>query len=174
MSYHNLIKRNLRFFVNNLSDNTEENEVNNFMSTYDNNLHGGKCKKKKNTKKKFNVIDFDFDDLENADSEIFTNSKCVNPFIKKMDKNEASEIFKEDEDGKAINELEKNKLGIAISNKIGKAHIRNRLKRQTRAIIDEYRNLFKNNFNYIIMMRKTCKEAEFTDMNQALKSLLEK
>lgn len=102
--------------------------------------------------------------------ETIKDSKSFNDIIKngKFIKNNYFVIYYKD------NELEKNKLGIAISNKIGKAHIRNRLKRQTRAIIDEYRNLFKNNFNYIIMIRKTCKEAEFTDMNQALKSLLEK
>ena len=71
-------------------------------------------------------------------------------------------------------ENENNKYGIAVSNKLGKAVIRNKLKRQTRAIIDENKNLFKNAFNYIIMIRKTCKEAEFNDMNKALKSLLEK
>ena len=102
--------------------------------------------------------------------ETIKDSKSFNDIIKngKFIKNDYFVIYYKD------NELEKNKLGIAISNKIGKAHIRKRLKRQTRAIIDEYRNLFKNNFNYIIMIRKTCKEAEFTDMNQALKSLLEK
>jgi ribonuclease P protein component len=102
--------------------------------------------------------------------ETIKDSKSFNDIIKngKFIKNNYFVIYYKD------NESENNKLGIAISNKIGKAHIRNRLKRQTRAIIDEYRNMFKNNFNYIIMIRKTCKEAEFTNMNQALKSLLEK
>ena len=102
--------------------------------------------------------------------ETIKDSKSFNDIIKngKYIKNNYFVIYYKD------NELDNNKLGIAISNKIGKAHIRNRLKRQTRAIIDEYRNLFKNNFNYIIMIRKTCKEAEFKDMNLALKSLLEK
>ena len=102
--------------------------------------------------------------------ETIKDSKSFNDIIKngKFIKNNYFVIYYKD------NELEKNKLGIAISNKIGKAHIRNRLKRQTRAIIDEYRNLFKNNFNYIIMIRKTCTEAEFSVMNEAFKSLLEK
>ena len=102
--------------------------------------------------------------------ETIKDSKSFNDIIKngKFIKNNYFVIYYKD------NQEEKNKLGIAISNKIGKAHIRNRLKRQTRAIIDEHRNLFKNNFNYIIMIRKTCKEAEFNDMNNALKSLLEK
>ena len=40
--------------------------------------------------------------------------------------------------------------GIAISKKVGKAHLRNKLKRQTRSIIDNNRNLFKKGFNYNI------------------------
>ena len=71
-------------------------------------------------------------------------------------------------------ENENNKYGIAVSNKLGKAVIRNKLKRQTRAIIDENKNLFKNAFNYIIMIRKTCTEANYSTMNEAFKSLLEK
>ena len=71
-------------------------------------------------------------------------------------------------------ESENNKYGIAVSNKLGKAVVRNKLKRQTRAIIDDNKNLFKNAFNYIIMIRKTCTEAEYSTMNEAFKSLLEK
>ncbi|MGN0966957.1 MAG: ribonuclease P protein component [Candidatus Coprovivens sp.] len=71
-------------------------------------------------------------------------------------------------------ENENNKYGIAVSNKLGKAVVRNKLKRQTRAIIDDNKNLFKNAFNYIIMIRKTCTEAEYSTMNEAFKSLLEK
>lgn len=71
-------------------------------------------------------------------------------------------------------ETENNKYGIAVSNKLGKAVVRNKLKRQTRAIIDDNKNLFKNAFNYIIMIRKTCTEAEYSTMNEAFKSLLEK
>lgn len=71
-------------------------------------------------------------------------------------------------------ENENNKYGIAVSNKLGKAVVRNKIKRQTRAIIDDNKNLFKNAFNYIIMIRKTCTEAEYSTMNEAFKSLLEK
>lgn len=101
--------------------------------------------------------------------ETIKDSKSFNDIIKtgKFIKNNYFVIYYKE------SKLENNKYGIAISNKVGKAFIRNRLKRQTRAIIDENRNLFKNTYNYIIMIRKTCKEAEFKDMNNAFKSLLE-
>lgn len=66
------------------------------------------------------------------------------------------------------------KYGVAVSNKLGKAHVRNKLKRQVRSLIDENKNMFKNGSNYIIMIRKTCTEADFSSMKQAFISLLEK
>ncbi|SRR5699024_7666553 len=73
-----------------------------------------------------------------------------------------------------INNESKKMFGIAISKKIGTAVIRNKLKRQTRAIIDNNQNLFKNNYNYIIMIRKSCRDAKFQDMEKALINLIEK
>ncbi len=64
--------------------------------------------------------------------------------------------------------------GIAIGKKVGKAHLRNKLKRQTRAIIDSHRNLFQNGHNYIIMIRKGCANAAYNVLEQALVELLEK
>ena len=64
--------------------------------------------------------------------------------------------------------------GIAISKKVGNAVIRNKLKRQTRAIMDNNRNLFQNNYNYIIMIRKSCVDVSFHNLNTALIKLLEK
>lgn len=63
-------------------------------------------------------------------------------------------------------------FGIAISNSIGHAVVRNRLKRQTRSIIDKNRNLFKNDRDYIIMIRNGCLNAEFEVMNLAIQNLL--
>ena len=71
------------------------------------------------------------------------------------------------------NDEEKLKFGIAISKKTGKAVLRNKLKRQTRSIIDNNRTLFKNGYNYIIMIRKTLLDATFETMNKSFNSLLE-
>ena len=63
---------------------------------------------------------------------------------------------------------------IAVSNKLGKAVVRNKLKRQTRAIIDNNRNLFKNGHNYIIMIRKGSVGVDYQILERALVELLEK
>ena len=68
--------------------------------------------------------------------------------------------------------IENTKFGIAISNKTGKAHIRNKLKRKVRAIMDNNKKLFENKYDYIIMIRKACLEASFKEMNDSLVSLI--
>ena len=64
--------------------------------------------------------------------------------------------------------------GIAISKKVGTAVVRNKLKRQTRAIIDKNRNLFKKGHNYIIMIRKGSVGMDFQTLERALVEILEK
>lgn len=77
MSYYNLLKRNLKFFNHNLHNNSDTDSYEIPAISID-----GGVKKSKKNKKKFNVIDFDFDDLVDADSEVFTNSKSINPFLR--------------------------------------------------------------------------------------------
>ena len=50
----------------------------------------------------------------------------------------------------------------------------NNIKRQTRAIIDRNRNLFKKSHNYIIMIRKSCVSKKFNTLEEALIDLLKK
>lgn len=66
------------------------------------------------------------------------------------------------------------KFGIAVGTKIGKAHLRNKFKRQIRNIIDNNKFLFSNKYEYIIIMKKACSEISFKDMEEELKSLIEK
>lgn len=61
---------------------------------------------------------------------------------------------------------------VAISRQVGKAHLRNYLKRITRVSIDQNRKLFKNGFNYIIMIRKNCADISFQELNDSLIDLL--
>lgn len=72
------------------------------------------------------------------------------------------------------NNFNKTRFGIAISNMIGNAVIRNKLKRQTREIIDKLNYLFKKDRDYIIMIRKGSKEIDFNIRLANLKKLLEK
>lgn len=65
-------------------------------------------------------------------------------------------------------------FGIAVGKKLGNAVVRNKLKRQYRNIIDNNRFLFKNNHNYIIMIRKSCAGVEYKTLEQALIELIEK
>lgn len=112
MSYYNLVKRNLNFFFNNLSEPEDETQNSNL------NFEGGAKKKKKSNKKKFNVLDFDINDLEVADEEVFTNSRSVNPFLKKTLEGEEAERIEDDEEGKPINssEIEEEENELSESN----------------------------------------------------------
>lgn len=67
-----------------------------------------------------------------------------------------------------------NKYGIAIGKSVGKAFIRNKLKRQTRSIIDKNRKLFPNKENYIIMIRKSCQSVPYKLLEESLTDLIEK
>lgn len=101
--------------------------------------------------------------------ETVKNNQLFNEIIKtgEFKKNQYYVIYNKE------NESEKNFFGIAISKKVGNAVTRNKLKRQTRAIIDNNRNLFKNSRNYIIMIRKSCKDVKYNILEKALVNLLE-
>ncbi len=66
------------------------------------------------------------------------------------------------------------KFGIAIKKCIGNAVTRNRLKRQTRSIVDKNKKMFQKNYDYIIMIREGCLNSSFSKMNESLESLLER
>ena len=68
----------------------------------------------------------------------------------------------------------KSKYGIAIKTSIGKANIRNKLKRQTRQIIDLNKKKFKNSYNYIIMIRGKSLDNGYNKMFKSMEKLLER
>lgn len=63
-------------------------------------------------------------------------------------------------------------FGIAIRHDIGKAVVRNKLKRQVRSIIDNNKKLFKKGTDYIIMIRNKCRDSRYVDMDESIKRLL--
>ena len=75
---------------------------------------------------------------------------------------------------KVINTSNQTKFGIAIKHTIGSAVVRNRLKRQTRAIIDNNKKMFKNDSDYIIMIREGLLSSKFSDMNNSFTELMER
>ena len=102
--------------------------------------------------------------------ETIKDQKVFNDIIKngKFVKNEYFVIYNKEKENNTIN------YGIAISNKVGNAVTRNKLKRQVRYIIDQHRNLFKNGNNYIIMIRKSCQDIKYNVLHDSLVSLIEK
>lgn len=63
-------------------------------------------------------------------------------------------------------------FGIAIKKSIGNAVLRNRLKRQTRSIIDNNKKLFQLSKDYIIMIRDGCSIAKYDDMQSSIIKLM--
>ena len=64
------------------------------------------------------------------------------------------------------------KFGIAVGKKIGNAVIRNKYKRIIRNLIDQNKFLFKNNYNYIIIVKKKCLSMSYNDLNDSLNTLI--
>ena len=73
--------------------------------------------------------------------------------------------------------LEKNtndiyKFGISASKKVGNAVTRNRVNRQIKSILDK--NIYKNNFNCIIIIKKDIIDKSFDEMSKDLNILINK
>lgn len=66
------------------------------------------------------------------------------------------------------------KFGVAIKKNIGKAVVRNKLKRQARSLIDLNKKEFKNNTDYIIMIRNNAVKCDFKTLKKDFESLLER
>ncbi|MBQ6840875.1 MAG: ribonuclease P protein component [Bacilli bacterium] len=67
---------------------------------------------------------------------------------------------------------ERPQFGIAVPKRLGNAVVRNRLKRQTRELLDKTKLLFKNQRNYIIIVKEKCLRESFVDKLEALQQLI--
>ena len=67
---------------------------------------------------------------------------------------------------------EKPLFGIAAPKKIGNAVTRNQAKRQTRALVDNNKLLFKNNRNYIIIIKDRFLTSSYLERLESLKTLI--
>ena len=64
------------------------------------------------------------------------------------------------------NELDYDKYGISVSKKLGNAVFRNKYKRIIRSILDNYKKLYINNKDYIIILRKEVLNLSFIEFKE--------
>ena len=69
---------------------------------------------------------------------------------------------------------ENNKYGITIPKKVGKANVRNKIKRQIKNIIMTNEKDIPNGFNYVIIIKEVAQELSFKDLSCELLDLIKK
>ena len=67
-----------------------------------------------------------------------------------------------------------NKYGITVPKKIGKAHIRNKIKRRIKNIIITNEKSIQTNFNYVIIIKEAILNLDYLSMEKELLDLLKK
>ena len=67
-----------------------------------------------------------------------------------------------------------NKYGITIPKKIGKAHIRNKIKRQIKNIIMTNEKNIQMGFNYVIIIKEAILELTYQNIEKEIIDLLKK
>ena len=70
------------------------------------------------------------------------------------------------------NNLDYRRFGIAVSKKNGKAVIRNRMKRITREILNKNKNMFKNNHDYIIIVKRNALDVSFNVLEEDILNII--
>lgn len=70
------------------------------------------------------------------------------------------------------NNLPYDRYGISVSKKLGNAVFRNKYKRKIRSIIDNYRKLYINSKDYIIIIRKEAIDKSFHTLEKEFIALI--
>lgn len=63
-------------------------------------------------------------------------------------------------------------FGISVSKKVGNAVTRNKIKRRIKSILDQF--YYKNNFNCIIIVKKSVLKSSYSDMKSDFERILKK
>ena len=66
------------------------------------------------------------------------------------------------------------RFGISIGKKVGKAFLRNKIKRRLREIINKYKSLYKNGEEYIIIIKKEINDVSFSQLDDLFLTTLNK
>ena len=72
------------------------------------------------------------------------------------------------------NNLKYDRFGISVSKKLGNSVFRNKYKRKLRTIIDNYKKVYINNEDYIIILRKEAINKSYSELEKELIALLNK
>ena len=72
------------------------------------------------------------------------------------------------------NRLDTNRVGITVSKKLGKAHIRNRVRRRIREIYRLNEDRFQPGWDIVVVARAKSVDADFGKMTKAYLQLAEK
>jgi ribonuclease P protein component len=69
---------------------------------------------------------------------------------------------------------DKNRYGISVPTKLGKANIRNKIKRRIKNIIDINEISIQKSYDYVIIIRKGLLELSYQEIEQSILNLLKK
>ena len=72
------------------------------------------------------------------------------------------------------NRTDSNRVGITVSKKLGKAHIRNRMRRRLREVYRLNEDLFLSGWDIVVVARTKAVFADFATLTQAYLHLAEK
>lgn len=72
------------------------------------------------------------------------------------------------------NDLDNYRFGISVGKKVGNAVVRNKVKRQMRMIIDNYKKNYQNGMDYIIIIRSNYTNADFSEIKMSFENIINK
>ncbi len=73
-----------------------------------------------------------------------------------------------------VNDENNYRFGISVSKKVGNAVLRNKIKRHMRMIINDYKNNYQKNMDYIIIIRCNYVEATYSEIKTAFENAIDR